>query len=75
MINTSILTKQDATEDEVFNCWSHTEPSDVIFCRICQHGYFCRDVAIKSLMDAMSDPPPSIVDCFNESYEKYCKEN
>lgn len=55
MIDTSILTKPNASEDEVFNCWSHTEPSDVVFCRVCPHGYLCRDRAIKSLMDKLDE--------------------
>lgn len=54
MIDTSILTKQNASEDEVFNCWTHTEPSDVVFCRVCTHAYLCRDRAIRSLMNEMN---------------------
>lgn len=55
MIDTSMLTKQNASEDEVFNCWSHTEPSDVVFCRVCPHAYLCRGRAIKSIMDKMNE--------------------
>ena len=55
MIDISILTKQNASEDEVFNCWSHTEPSDVVFCRVCPNAYLCRDRAIKSLMDKINE--------------------
>lgn len=75
MIDTSLLTKQNAYADEVFNCWKHTEPSDVVFCRVCPHAYLCRDIAMRSLIDAITDPPPSIVDCFNEIYKKHLKEN
>lgn len=54
MIDTSILNKPNASEDDVFNCWSHTEPSDVVFCRICPHAFLCRGRAIRSLMDEMN---------------------
>ena len=36
---------------EVFNCWSHAELSDVVFCRVCPHAYLCRNRAIKILMN------------------------
>ena len=55
MIDTSILTTQAVSEDEVFNCWSHTEPSDVAFCRVCPHAYLCRDRAIKSIIAKMNE--------------------
>lgn len=55
MIDISILAKQNASENEVFNCWSHTEPSDVVFCRVCPHAYLCRDRAIKSIMAKMNE--------------------
>lgn len=55
MIDTSILTKQNASEGEVFNCWSHTEPSDVVFCRVCPHAYLCRDIAIKNLVNVINE--------------------
>jgi hypothetical protein len=51
MIDTNILIKQNASEDEVFNCWSHTEPSDVVFCRVCPHAYLCRDRALCNIME------------------------
>ena len=55
MIDTSILAKQNASEDEVFNCWSHTESSDVVFCQVCPHAYLCRDRAIKSIMTKINE--------------------
>lgn len=50
MIDTNIINKPDASEEEVSKCFSQIEPEDVIFCRICPHVYKCRDVALKKII-------------------------
>ena len=55
MIKTNIFNNSNATEDELLECCTQTEPSDYIFCRICQHHSFCCGMAMKSLFQKLNE--------------------
>lgn len=49
MIDTNVFNKSDASDKDIFNCFSHIKEPDIYLCKVCQHFPKCVGFAMKRL--------------------------